>query len=59
MSINLTHNCSFLNNHIQFQDVLTKLKCLIDIDSKKYGALLDMTYISFGNNKSVELFLTT
>lgn len=59
MSIELNHSCGFLSKNIQFQDVLTKMKCLIDIDSKKYGSLLDMTYINFGNHRSVEVIITT
>lgn len=35
------------------------MQCLIDIDSKMYGTLLDMMTINFGDNASAEVIITT
>lgn len=35
------------------------MQCLIDIDSKKYGTLLDMMTVNFGGNSSAEVIVTT
>lgn len=52
-------SCPFLQRSPQFQDIFTKLQCLINIDSKQYGTLLDLTSMSLSIGRSVEIIVTT
>lgn len=59
MEVSLNTTCQFLKKDIQYQDLFTKTQCLIDIDSKMYGTLLDMTTVNLAIDKSVEIIVTT
>lgn len=34
--------CEFIKKNFKFQDIITQSQCLIEIDSKKFGQILDI-----------------
>lgn len=59
MEVSLNTECPFLQKNIKFEDIFTKTQCLMNIDSKKYGILLDLMSISLSIDKQVEVIITT
>lgn len=51
--------CEFLTKSVEFVDVFRKTKCLINIDSKKFGNLLDLISINLDIGRSVEIIITS
>lgn len=44
---------------VNFSDIFTKMHCLLHIDSKQYGDLLDMSSMSLSIGFSLEIVVTT
>ena len=58
-SLATTGNCDFLSKDIQDNDVITSMQCLLNINAKKYGKLLDFTSIQITIGKAIEIVVTT